>query len=161
LDYDWLIKGDEHSEALPLKQTKSSKTKEGIPLIPVAVMAGFRNGDSQVMDYEIEDNYVVPEFLGKGVKFLIRASGSSMQPKYSNGDILACRPITDLTFFQWGKVYVLDTDQGSVVKRLFPCAEDADAIECHSDNNANYPSFKINKSSIRSISIVVGVIRLE
>jgi hypothetical protein len=45
LDYDWLIKGDEHSEALPLKQTKSSKTKEGIPLIPVAVMAGFRNGD--------------------------------------------------------------------------------------------------------------------
>jgi phage repressor protein C with HTH and peptisase S24 domain len=93
------------------------------------------------MDYEIEDNYVVPEFLGKGVKFLIRVSGSSMQPKYSNGDILACRPITDLTFFQWGKVYVLDTDQGSVVKRLFPCAEDADVIECHSDNNANiHPS---------------------
>ena len=143
------------------KHISGQKNKYIIPLVPVTAMAGYGAGDSTVMDYEILEEYVVPEFLDKGVKFLIRASGPSMQPKYSNGDILACRPITDLTFFQWGKVYVLDTDQGPIVKRLFQCTTDNDAVECHSDNKDNYPPFKINKSSIRNVSIVIGVIRLE
>jgi len=91
---------------------------------------------------------------------LIRVSGNSMYPKYSNGDILACKPISDISFFQWGKAYVLDTDQGAIVKRLFEGKDDS-SIECRSDNKEHYPAFQIPKLSIRNISIVVGVIRLD
>lgn len=163
INFHWLLTGEGEIIKSTKTESESSKleNKEVIPLIPISAMAGYANGDSSVMRYEIEDDYTVPEFLGKGVRFLIRVSGSSMLPKYSNGDILACRPITDLTFFQWGKVYVLDTDQGPIVKRLFPCDEDVDSVECHSENNDSYPPFKIKKSSIRNVSIVIGVIRLE
>ncbi|WP_314950999.1 helix-turn-helix transcriptional regulator [Tannerella forsythia] len=162
---EWLLTGQgpmlkdkeraEIAHAIPTEETK------GIPLIPIGAMAGYANGDVQVMDYEITHHYNIPDFENRGVKFMIRASGSSMYPKYSNGDILACRPITDLSFFQWGKVYVLDTDQGPLVKRLFPCPDNDEYLECHSDNKTNYPPFPIRKSSIRKVAIVVGVIRLE
>lgn len=135
--------------------------EKGLPLIPIDAMAGFSNGDSQVMQYDVKSSYRIPELDGKGVKYLIRVSGSSMYPKYSNGDLLACKPLKDKTFFQWGKAYVLDTEQGAIVKRLFPCKEDENYLECHSDNITHYPPFKIPKDSIRTIAIVVGVIRLE
>ena len=134
--------------------------RSGIPLIPAEAMAGLPNGDVQVNDYEIKDRYVIPDFKNAGVDFLIRASGSSMYPKYSNGDVLACKRITELNFIQWGKVYILDTNQGPIIKRMFksPTPEN---IECRSDNKEHYPPFEIRKADIRSVAIVIGVIRLE
>ncbi|WP_449188358.1 S24 family peptidase [Tannerella forsythia] len=162
---EWLLTGQgpmlKDKERAEIAQAIPTEEAKGIPLIPVGAMAGYANGEVQVMDYEIIHHYNIPDFENRGVKFMIRASGSSMYPKYSNGDILACRPITDLSFFQWGKVYVLDTDQGPLVKRLFPCPDNDEYLECHSDNKANYPPFPIRKSSIRKVAIVVGVIRLE
>ncbi len=138
-------------------------SSQGFPLIPVEAMVGYGNGDAQVMDYEIQENYLItPELSGKGIKYLIRVSGSSMTPEYNNGDLLACRPIIDISFIQWGKVYVLDTDQGLLVKRLFPCnPTDEDCLECRSDNYEKYPPFKIRRESIRHIAIVVAVLHLE
>ena len=40
-----------------------------------------------------------------------------MQPKYNSGDLVACRVVPLGTFFQWNKVYVLDTEQGALIKR--------------------------------------------
>jgi phage repressor protein C with HTH and peptisase S24 domain len=96
-----------------------------------------------------------------GCEFVIRVSGSSMYPKYSNGDLLACKKIPAITFFQWGKVYVLDTVQGALVKRLFEDKENSDNIICQSDNKENYPAFSLPKNEIRSLSIVLGVIRMD
>ena len=144
----------------PKVHAKIELNEDGIPLIPIEAVAGFAKGDGVAMQYDITERYLVPEFSVRGVKYLIRVSGNSMYPKYSNGDILACRPITDLAFFQWGKVYVLDTDQGALVKRLFE-GKDDNCIECRSDNKEHYPAFQIPKLSIRSVSIVVGVIRLD
>ena len=84
-----------------------------------------------------------------------------MYPKYTNGDILALRRIKEILFFQWGKVYVMDTSQGIMVKRLFEDAANTDNIICSSDNKEHYPAFSIPKSDIRSLSIVVGLIRVE
>lgn len=144
----------------PKPNKKIELNQDGIPLIPIEAIAGYGKGDVTVLDSEIRERYHVPEFSVRGVKYLIRVSGSSMYPKYSNGDVLACKPITDVSFFQWGKVYVLDTDQGALVKRLYEGKND-DCIECRSDNKEHYPAFQILKTSIRSISIVVGVIRIE
>ena len=133
---------------------------EGIPLIPIEAIAGIPAGESIAVRFIDCTRYVVPEFANLNVEYMIRVSGSSMYPKYSNGDILACRRVHDVLFFQWGKIYVIDSSQGPLVKRVFQ-DEDPDRILLVSDNKEHYPPFSIPKSDIRSLSIVLGVIRLE
>lgn len=133
----------------------------GIPLIPLEAIAGLPSIMTDSITQTDCDHYCVPEFTDKGVEYLIRVSGSSMYPKYANGDILGCVRVKDILFFQWGKVYVLDTSQGALVKRVFECKEDPTLITLVSDNKEHYPSFNIPKSDIRSLSIVAGVIRME
>ena len=136
---------------------KSNEGKEGIPLIPIDAMAGFGKGEMQVMEHECE-RYVIPAF--HEAEFLISVKGSSMYPKYNSGDIVACKklPLTDI-FFQWNKVYVVDTKQGALIKRIKK-GKDDEHILLVSDN-VNYEPFELNKSQINSIALVVGVIRLE
>ena len=135
-------------------------TQAGIPLIPVDAVAGFNGIDSPTIQIHDCQRYLVPEFQQLNAEFMIRVSGSSMYPKYSSGDILACRKLTSYHFIQWGKIYVIDSEQGAMVKRLFPCDEDTDYVICKSDN-PNYPPFELPKTEIRSLSIVLGAIRFE
>ena len=137
--------------------TPSPMGGQGIPLLPVSAMAGVLSGDVSVLEYECE-RYVVPAF--QGADFLIPVKGSSMYPKYSSGDIVACKrvPASDL-FFQWNKVYVLDTDQGPLIKRIRRGSSD-DTVLIVSDNTA-YEPFELRRDQIRGIALVIGVIRLE
>lgn len=135
-------------------------SKAGIPLIPVDAVAGFNGIDSPSIHIDDCQRYLVPEFKQLNAEFMIRVSGSSMYPKYSSGDILACRKLTSYNFIQWGKIYVIDSEQGAMVKRLFPCDEQPDCVTCKSDN-PNYPPFKLPTTEIRSLSIVLGSIRFE
>lgn len=62
-----------------------------IPLIPIEAMAGYAAGSYELsLDSE---KYVIPEFNNKA-DFLIRISGTSMSPKYFNGDVVACKKNT-------------------------------------------------------------------
>lgn len=130
---------------------------EGIPLIPIEAMAGALTGEQSILEYECE-RYVIPMF--KGADFLIPVKGSSMYPKYSSGDIVACQrvPMSDL-FFQWNKVYVIDTNQGALIKRIKP-GSDKEHISIVSDN-PNYDPFELHMSAIHSVALVIGVLRLE
>ena len=83
-----------------------------------------------------------------------------MIPKYNSGDIVACKKLPmDRLFFQWNKVYVLDTDQGALIKRV-KAGSDDDHLLIVSDNQ-NYEPFELHKNYINSVAIVIGVIRLE
>jgi repressor LexA len=135
--------------------------KEGLPVIPIEAIAGFGKGDIQILESEISERYLVPLFQKRGAKYLISVGGNSMWPKYNSGDLLACKPLEALSFVQWGKSYVLDTEQGAIVKRLFEHPEDKDLLICKSDNAEFYPPFNIHKKSIWNVAMVVGVIRLE
>ena len=135
-------------------------TKGSIPLIPIDAVAGFNGIDMPGTRLEDCQQYYVPEFLQLQAEYMIRVSGSSMYPKYSSGDILACKKLYSPAFIQWGKIYVIDSAQGAMVKRLFPCDENQDSIICKSDN-PNYPPFELPKTEIRSLSIVLGSIRFE
>lgn len=131
----------------------------GIPLIPIDAMAGFGVGEMSVMEYEVS-RYVVPEFEELHVEFMIRVKGSSMYPKYNSGDLVACkRLVLDDIFFQWNKVYVLDTEQGALIKRVKK-GKDQSHILLVSDNEA-YDPFELSIKQVNSIAIVLGVIRLE
>ncbi len=132
-----------------------------LPLIPIDAVAGIPGDDNIGVLLADCEQYTVPEFSAKGAQYLLRVSGTSMLPKYNNGDILACRKIDEMTFFQWGKVYVMDTRQGMLVKKVFPDKDNQDNIMCVSENKEDFPPFSLPKDEIRSISIVVGVIGVE
>lgn len=151
-----MLKADKSKESLPVA-SPTENPEEGIPLIPVSAMAGALSGEQTVLEYECE-RYVVPVF--RGADFLIPVKGSSMYPKYSSGDIVACKRVNmSGLFFQWGKVYVIDTDQGGLIKRI-KRGSDPDHILIVSDNES-YEPFELPLSSVHSVAIVLGVIRLE
>ncbi len=155
INAEWLLTGK--GEILKAKGTLTSDPTAGIPLIPSHAMAGILQGDISVMELDCE-RYVVPAF--RGADFLIPVKGSSMYPKYSSGDIVACKkiPLTDL-FFQWNKVYVLDTVQGPLIKRVAR-GSDQEHILAISENT-KYEPFELHISQLRAVAIVMGVIRLE
>ncbi len=150
-------KSEKNSECSSRIQKLPEGSMVGIPLIPTSAMAGAFTSDVSIMEYECE-HYIIPDF--KGADFLIRVKGDSMQPTYYSGDLVACQkiPMNDI-FFQWNKTYVLDTNQGAIIKRVLP-GKDNDHI-CIVSDNEKYPPFELEKSYLHAIALVRGIIRLE
>ncbi len=156
----WLLTGQGdmlRSDAEAQIAAAEPVTIGGIPLIPIEAMAGVLSGNSaQVMERDCE-HYNIPMF--KGAEFLIRISGDSMQPKYYSGDIVACKRLPLDTFFQWNRVYVVDSEQGVIIKRVRRGSDDRHIVFV-SDNTA-YEPFELPLEKIYSIALVVGVVRAE
>lgn len=158
---EWLLTGKgsmikENKTAIPTA-TPAQNTTDGIPLIPFSAMAGALTDERTALEYECE-RYVVPAF--KGADFLMTIKGTSMQPTYNSGDIVACQrvPMTSI-FFQWNKPYVLDTAQGPLVKRVKP-GSDQNHITLVSDN-PDYDPFQLPLEQVNAVALVIGLIRLE
>lgn len=149
-----MIKGND--AALP-KAIHTTNSTDGIPLIPFSAMAGALTDERTALEYECE-RYVVPAF--KGADFLMPIKGTSMQPTYNSGDIVACQRVPmNSIFFQWNKPYVLDTTQGPLVKRVKP-GSDKNHISLVSDN-PDYDPFQLPLEQIHAVALVIGLIRLE
>ena len=127
----------------------------GIPLIPMEAIAG--NGVENYQDLPVEDYYAVAEFAR--ADFLIRVKGDSMTPKYKAGDLVACRNVERINFWQWHTVYVIATrSQGVLIKRVEQGPEGF--ITCCSENAA-YRPFQVPLDEITSVALVMGAITLE
>jgi phage repressor protein C with HTH and peptisase S24 domain len=148
------------SPSIPTARHAPHGSSEGIPLIPLDAVAGFPAESGGGVRLEDCERYVIPEFENKGANFLIRVSGDSMVPLYYSGDLLACRKITDIRFFQWGTVYVLETSQGVLVKRVQESVDHSDSILCVSENSSVHHPFLLPRDDIRSLSTIVGLVRL-
>ncbi len=127
-----------------------------LPLISAETMIEYSVDNKEVAEASATQ-FLVPTF--KGADYLITVIGSSMYPRYNNGDIVACKHLSLNTFFQWNKVYVINTEQGVLVKRICK-SNNEDFVTIVSDNK-EYDTFELPKSEILSIAIVTGVIRLE
>ena len=89
--------------------------------------------------------------------FAIEVAGESMAPEYPAGARVLIKRINESVFIEWGKEYVIDTENGVVLKRVVP-ADDENYIRCVSINPApDYAPFNIPKSSIFGIYIVLGM----
>ena len=134
----------------------SQSPVKGIPLIPTEAFAGEITFHFD--EIPIEDMYTVSEF--KQADFLIRVKGDSMSPKYNGGDIVACKKIQSLTFFQWHRIYVIRTaSQGVIIKRVEPgnCDSEVKIVS----ENSKYAPFSLAKKEITDIALVLGAITLE
>lgn len=135
-------------------QPSGSINNQTRPRIPLDAVAGSLSvALSSVSEGECEQIPVIPT-LPK-YDFTMVARGDSMTPAIESGDELACRFIQESAFIQWGRVHVLDTAQGIVVKRIF---DSNGNILCRS-NNSNYPDFLVSKDEIYHLALVVGLLR--
>lgn len=168
LNPEWLLTGKGEmlkegakSNLSPITTPKKDKIgieQQGIPLIPLDAMAGFGTGGIQVMDYETQ-KYIVPDFTELKADYIIRVQGNSMTPTYNSGDLVACKrlALTDI-FFQWNRVYVLDTVQGAIIKRIKKGKEGCILIV---SDNKEFDPIELPLTNINAIAIVLGVIRLD
>lgn len=150
LNLDWLItgEGDMLKSVAPSDNVPEVRTR---PRIPATAAAGSLSGDvASVTLRDCEQLPIINQF--PAYDFTIIIKGDSMKPKYESGDEIACRRILNPSFIQWGKVHVLDTAQGIVVKKVY---DDGDSIKCVSIN-PEYPPFSVPKDEVYSLSLVVG-----
>jgi phage repressor protein C with HTH and peptisase S24 domain len=82
----------------------------------------------------------------KGADFAITVAGDSMAPEFPSGAQILIKRINERAFIDWGKTYVLDTCNGTVIKKVFP-AGDTGKVKCVSIN-PDYPPFEIDLADI-------------
>lgn len=114
VDLDWLktgeVRGEEEETSPQVSYT------EGAPYYDVDFLLGFDeigSPDRENPDYLIR----MPGY--EKVTLWCNASGHSMEPEISNGDIVALQRIEDISFLPYGDVYGIITTNGMrTIKRL-------------------------------------------
>ncbi len=116
-----------------------------IPLLPISAQGGYLNDfEEQVRECDCE--MILSPI--KGAQLAMTITGDSMSPEYPNGCRVLLKKINDKAFIEWGRTYVLDTENGAVVKNIHPCPNDDSSIICRSIN-PNFEPFKVKKAAIR------------
>lgn len=87
----------------------------------------------------------------KGVDFAISVYGESMAPEYPSGSRVLIKKINPDIFIDWGKVYVLDTSNGVIIKEVIVSPKEG-CIRCHSINpDPKYSDFDVPMQEIYGI----------
>ena len=149
----WLLSG----EGSPYSEEVAEPRPQGIPLVPVSAMAGALTGELPAVTERECEHYTVPRF--ERADFLITVAGDSMFPKFHSGDIVACRRVPLGSFFQWHRVYVVDSEQGVLIKRV-EHGSGEDSVTLVSENR-DYSPIELKRDEIYSLALVVGLIRAE
>lgn len=117
-----------------------------IPLVPLSAMAGKLTGFSLDGITETDCEKIISPI--KGVDFAVPVSGESMSPIYPNGSRVLVQEINPNSFIEWGKVYVLNTCNGIIIKQLRK-SEKEGYVSCYSLNDNNiYAPFDIPTADI-------------
>lgn len=153
----WLLTGEGNMFATSNNEMapELSGVPGRIPLIPLTAFAGY--GEMSYNDIPVEEYYTIKEF--RNADFLLRVKGDSMAPLFNSGDIIACKYVKDLTFWQWHCVYAIATkNQGVLIKRVEKGNNDGDVTLV--SENMNYDPFNLPKKEIDAVALVLGAIVL-
>ena len=94
----------------------------------------------------------------KGADYAMEVTGDSMSPEFPSGSRVLIKKINPV-FIEWNEVYVLDTPNGAVIKRIRK-TDNPDEVECVSINPA-YQSYTIPGSFVRGWYRVLMVMALK
>ena len=95
----------------------------------------------------------------KGADYAMEVTGDSMSPEYPSGSRVIIKKVNEEIFVEWGKVYVLDTDNGALIKQVRK-TQDPGVVECVSLNPA-YQPFTLNTEYIHGWYRVMMVMSLK
>ncbi len=127
------------------------KAQEGfcmVPLLPVEAFAGPI--DSYLSGAVTAAQCARAVSPVAGAELAIPVSGRSMEPLFMDGSLLYVARIDGSAFIPWGAPLVVDTDNGTLVKRLYPAEGRDDMVEARSVN-PDYPPFLVPKASVRAL----------
>ena len=152
----WLLTGE--GDMLTNNETLPEQTHDTyrIPLLPISAQGGAFN-DFVVSVHESECERVISPI--KNADFAISIQGDSMAPEYPSGSQVLIKRINERAFIEWGKTYVLDTCNGSVVKNLYP-ADDPNKVICKSIN-PDFPPFEVSLSDVYGVYKVLMCMALK
>lgn len=144
INEDWLLTG-EGVMAVPdrsLRPHFEASASAGFMVGASMPEAGtdLRTFDSTVGDYD----------------FTITARGSSMEPVISDGDVLACRILSDRLNPPLGEICVIDSTDGAAVKQIGHISEHA--LTLHSIN-PQYADYTVSFADINRIAEVIALVR--
>ncbi len=119
-----------------------------VPLLPISAQGGSLNEFIvSVKDSDCE-KIISPI---KGADFAITVAGDSMAPEYPSGSQILIKKINERAFIDWGKTYVIDTCNGTVIKILVP-SDNEGYVKCLSINtDTKYAPFEIAFEDIYGI----------
>jgi len=146
----WLMTG----EGEPTNQEKASWANSGTPYYNVDFSCGY---DVMENCQQITpDGYVLLPFL-KDADCLINASGRSMYPLISEGDIIAIKRVNNIDNILFGEVYAIVTDDYRTIKRIRK--SDKDGFFKLVPENKDYDEQDVAKESILAIFRILRAIK--
>ena len=116
-------------------------------LLPMSAMGGSLTGFAE-SGVTLQNCEAVISPIAN-VDFAITVYGESMSPEYPSGSRILIKKINPSIFIEWGKVYVLDTPNGVIVKEVRKCEGKPEFITCHSINpDPKFSDFDVEMSEI-------------
>lgn len=159
LNREWLLYGEgdmlsSSSSAQPQPSVKNERVADDeaykVPLVPVSALAGSLNDFSLSVKRDDCETVISPI---KDIDMAIKISGDSMEPEYPSDSQVFVKKINERAFLEWGRVYVLNTCNGIVIKRLMP-TNDPNTVLCESIN-PKYPPFEVNLENVNGVYRVI------
>jgi phage repressor protein C with HTH and peptisase S24 domain len=155
----WLLTGEgdmlsSTSSAQPQPSVKNERVADDeaykVPLVPVSALAGSLNDFSLSVKRDDCETVISPI---KDIDMAIKISGDSMEPEYPSDSQVFVKKVNERAFLEWGRVYVLNTCNGIVIKRLMP-TNDPNTVLCESIN-PKYPPFEVNLENVNGVYRVI------
>lgn len=158
ISLEWLITGGGDmikKDEKELERFMNMQSIYSVPLLPVNAQGGpFDDFEAQVKLNDCE-RIISPV---SDVDFAITITGKSMEPDYPSGAKILIKQVDENIFLEWGSVYVLDTINGAVVKRIKPTHKDGIIMCC--SINQDFDPFEVELKNVRRFFKVVMVLNL-
>lgn len=161
LNSNWLLTGEgemfinDVAESAPLQIIPQEGEKAaGIPFYDIDVMAHI----AESLDLKEETPAGVLSIPGfKDCIACFPVYGSSMEPKISNGDVIAVSQAVTCDQILWGEIYLVITNAWRVVKTVHP-GKTKEYIILRSINPAYAGDTNVKKEDLRALYLVRGVV---
>ena len=161
INIDWLLTGEgemfitDVAAASPLQIIPAEGEETAcIPFYDIDVMAHI----AESLDLKEETPAGVLSIPGfKDCIACFPVYGSSMEPKISNGDVIAVSQAVTCDQILWGEIYLVITDAWRVVKTVHP-GKTEEYIILRSINPAYAGDTNLKKKDLRALYLVRGVV---
>lgn len=162
LNRDWLLYGEgEMLNDVSSSPDGSAHSAYSTLLLPVAAFAGNLQMWSEGVAENNCQRIISPVC---GADFAIPVKGDSMEPRFHDGSVILIKKINEKAFIPWGNPMVIDTENGVLIKNVFPFLDkegkEVDDFIVAKSINPNYPPITIPTSSIYGIYRVMGSINV-
>jgi transcriptional regulator with XRE-family HTH domain len=143
------------------RETNEATDYKLIPLYDTITVGGTKmNADLEPTSEPVE--YVYPGTWFKDAVAAVKVYGDSMWPKYPNGCMVTCREVKNRNLLLWGQVYVIETSEYRVIKRVQK-GETREFIKADSDNTVKnaqgkeiHESMDVPLNEVRRMFLVLG-----